>query len=446
MSTGEYDYIHKIHRTYNDLVLFNYITPEEHVISYIDYAIKTIKDQDSVTRNNTFSLSVGNYNRLLKKMVDWNDKKASKIKNYQPITVDVVTILLVGLELQLICCASGGTSFSGDNYKVIGYVDNVKTDSGVVSTVTSFGSEDLSSFKEDGSYCDHCQVSRYRRRAFIIEHKSGKQLIVGSSCVSAFLAIDTSILSCYNSICNFYTNMFRMPKSFSYSISTQHLIEVSCAVHTLYGGYRKTSEHGSNRSIISNYLNGADSEFYPRQAPKELLLDTLNSKENKEKAKEVLSFIEDLDGLDNFTTRLKEVCSQKYYIIEGGAQLQLFTRNVLGIASFAPEMYKRNQAKSKQEDSTVEYITVGEVGKKIHVEGTCIQNSEIDTRYGYLYINVIEFKVPHSKLVSQVVWKTGTRQLDRGEIYTISGKVKEFTEFAGRKQTVLTRCKAHKHE
>lgn len=79
---------------------------------------------------------------------------------------------------------------------------------------------------------------------------------------------------------------------------------------------------------------------------------------------------------------------------------------------------------------------VGSIGDKITVRVTIQRVCCYETQYGYMYVHIMKDADENI-----FVWKTQTRKIEEGENVSISGKVKEHSEYKGTKQTILTRCK-----
>ena len=99
------------------------------------------------------------------------------------------------------------------------------------------------------------------------------------------------------------------------------------------------------------------------------------------------------------------------------------------------EIVKRMTALPKKPS---EYV--GEVGKRITLDLTVKKTREYDLDYGWygttMFVNIMEDPDGNT-----VVWKTSSWLGQEGQTYTITGTVKDHSEYNEVKQTVLTRCK-----
>ena len=86
-----------------------------------------------------------------------------------------------------------------------------------------------------------------------------------------------------------------------------------------------------------------------------------------------------------------------------------------------------------------EYI--GEIGQKISVGVTLQRVFQFETHFTYMgeWSYIYKFADDHDNTIT---WKTAKHlDIDEGWHGTITGKIKEHSEYKGDKQTVLTRCK-----
>ena len=85
---------------------------------------------------------------------------------------------------------------------------------------------------------------------------------------------------------------------------------------------------------------------------------------------------------------------------------------------------------------------VGEVGKRITLEARFVSCRTYTTHYTYRgeEHTILKFKDEHG---NTIIWNTSSfyEDLEEGKAYTITGTVKEHSDYRGDKQTVLSRCK-----
>ena len=86
------------------------------------------------------------------------------------------------------------------------------------------------------------------------------------------------------------------------------------------------------------------------------------------------------------------------------------------------------------EESCSEYQ--GEIGEKITVQVEVTGNHPYEGRYGTGVVHTFE-----DENGNVYVWTTSSKSIEVGNVITLTGTVKDHTEYRNVKQTVLTRCK-----
>lgn len=115
-----------------------------------------------------------------------------------------------------------------------------------------------------------------------------------------------------------------------------------------------------------------------------------------------------------------------------------------------------HQANIKRESKSQDESTyVGKVGDKITTEVKLTRTSSWETSFGYrcktMYMhimedsngNVIVWKTDNGSLMFMPKGEEHYKRVDTDSKFTISGTIKELSEYNGIKQTVLTRCKVN---
>lgn len=110
--------------------------------------------------------------------------------------------------------------------------------------------------------------------------------------------------------------------------------------------------------------------------------------------------------------------------------------NKFGIREFINRMDDLVHAKKEALKPVSQYV--GSVGEKLTVKATYTYKAWFDSKYGTTYIH--NFATDDGSLL---VWKTsiGNIGFADGERVEITATVKEHSEYKGKKQTALTRCK-----
>lgn len=107
--------------------------------------------------------------------------------------------------------------------------------------------------------------------------------------------------------------------------------------------------------------------------------------------------------------------------------------------------YKDAHTVTNPDDNISEYI-IGEIGDKIKVDATLKSVYDYETHFSYYggISTIYKFVMDNGNII---IWNTSgvasfnDRPIEEGNKYTITGTIKNFKEYKGEKETVLTRCK-----
>lgn len=119
------------------------------------------------------------------------------------------------------------------------------------------------------------------------------------------------------------------------------------------------------------------------------------------------------------------------------ADKAISSRNIGYLVSILP-MYEKHLQTQKEQELGQASAYVGEVKKRATFILTLISKKELETYYGLSTLHTFT----DSKNNSLVWFKSGYSELELDKVYTLKATVKEHKEYNGKKQTVLTRCKA----
>lgn len=116
------------------------------------------------------------------------------------------------------------------------------------------------------------------------------------------------------------------------------------------------------------------------------------------------------------------------------AEITFITRQ--GIRMFIDDTWSVIRAKVKALEPVSQYV--GSVGEKLTVKATYTHRAWFDSKFGTTYIH--NFTTDDG---SNLVWKTSVGNIGfaDGERVEITATVKEHSEYKGKKQTALIRCK-----
>jgi len=259
--------------------------------------------------------------------------------------------------------------------------------------------------------CDHCNTIRNRNKTIILVDSSGNFVQVGSTCLNEFTGI-----SCLD-IVKGYVDL----DVFCYEESKLEDIE-SSAFKPMFKTF----------SYLCRCIENIDKYGYQKDETKNKSFNDvvcINNVEQKavEVAQKVISYFKNL-GLtyNNFSDNIVSSLSRDYI------------EQPNGFIAYAYVQYKKSVEQNNKNNETKHFN--GEIGKRYTIENLKVELvTSYPTSYSY-YKTILTYMY---RLTSNdgiiFIWKTQNEILDR--CITVLGTIKEFNEYNGIKQTILTRCK-----
>ena len=201
-----------------------------------------------------------------------------------------------------------------------------------------------------------------------------------------------------------------------------------------YDNLGKQSKYLKTLDYLTNCLNLINSEGYKKEETKNEAWDLTKKSGKNEKyevmAQEVITYFKskEFKEYETFQNNIKIYLSNEYTKING-------------IVAYAYVSYQKEIEKdikrAKENEGKKDSNYVGEVSEKIQTELTYMNSYSFDTEWGTSYIH--KFLDQNGNIF---VWKSSNSvRADQGEVVKIKGTIKDHSEYAGAKQTILTRCK-----
>lgn len=320
--------------------------------------------------------------------------------------VDVVNVSVVFPDYKL------------GEYDVIGVIDH--TLSTKENAVYPCGDWNIpTKYRKGQGICEHCRTNHKRSKTVLLMNKSGEYKQVGTSCLKEYTGItDISLLSAFHALdalfeeSNIDTGMYTGRPSRKIPIE-DYL--ATCVHYVKSNGYTKALKNEAMDDISHRDLTKSDFE----------------------KAQEIREYFKNGEFTDDFLHNI-HMHMMKGYTEEDG----LLAYSPI---AYAKEMEKaRAKAEKEKANAMIEYYgNVGEKVKGIAVTGKCL--TSYTNCYGSFYNAVTTFVYQFTDNAGHVfIWKTAKDiPLNDDGIFNgiISGTIKEYSEYKGTKQTVLTRVK-----
>ena len=263
------------------------------------------------------------------------------------------------------------------------------------------------------SHCQHCNSDRKRNKTVLLINSENEIIQVGSTCIKEYTGIDgLSIIGNYQDIHDICIEEPAMD----------------------YDNLGKQSKYLKTLDYLTNCLNLINSEGYKKEETKNEAWDLTKKSGKNEKyevmAQEVITYFKskEFKEYETFQNNIKIYLSNEYTKING-------------IVAYAYVTYQKEIEKdikrAKENEGKKDSNYVGEVSEKIQTELTYMNSYSFDTEWGTSYIH--KFLDQNGNIF---VWKSSNSvRADQGEVVKIKGRIKDHSEYAGAKQTILTRCK-----
>lgn len=282
--------------------------------------------------------------------------------------------------------------------------------------------------------CDHCQYKRNRKHTIILRNVETNEFIsVGKACVKDFLGCDDphNIALFLNAFGEFNENDFMSCSGPSY-VSIEEILNYAVAVINKFGFISKRRADEEELTRTSSLVNF---NIFPPMM--------MNSKQRKflveitdkdvEKAKTVFNWFkenkQDLNSNNNYIYNLSLLVDEKYV---KDSKIAIITSLV---NMYDREMNNIEIEKAKKEGKVSEWI--GKEKERIDFEITLKSIYVTEGYYGLVVIYNME-----DENGNKIVWKTNKNNLmEEGNSYTITGTIKDHSEWKSIKQTNITRVK-----
>ena len=301
-----------------------------------------------------------------------------------------------------------------------------KTNENIIHVIKENASVSLK-YRTVKSHCYHCNSDRKRNKTVLLINPENEIIQVGSTCIKEYTGIDgLSIINNYQDIHDIcltecfadidrVSNLPKYDKTLNYLASCIQLIDTK--------GYVKSEDMNCTKYRAWEICgtNEQDEKYF---AIAQKVIDYFQSREFKE--------------YETFQNNIKLYLSNEY-------------TKANGIVAYAYEAYKKETEKdikkAKENESKKDSGYVGSIKEKIQTELTYINSYSFDTEWGTSYIhkfldaegNIFVWK--SSKSLGDWDEKGEYRHPDQGQQVKIKGTIKDHSEYAGAKQTILTRCK-----
>lgn len=283
--------------------------------------------------------------------------------------------------------------------------------------------EHIERFKANNvSHCEHCNKTIRRNNTYLIASEDGKQLLVGSSCMKAFVPLGKSvesIVAYYQSVFEQYLDDELFDEGYSCDSWNRFESVVGHLVRVMIIRKHTTVSPSDKEGMTAMMMAVNEPGFY-----QEFGVTREDITRCREMVGEVIAWWSERDITDplQFDYKIQTIVASDRMRARDAA-----------VASWAVHKWIDATAVNVVEG---ENKFLGEVGERLNNIEVVLERDQYlyANEYGVTYLYI--FKTPEGNTIT---WKTTPRDINQGDRLLISGRVKEHSEFKGINQTVITR-------
>lgn len=313
-----------------------------------------------------------------------------------------------------------------DGWEFIGRIDHANGEVG--NLVRALPNREIpEKYRHSGCKCDHCNINRFRRDTYILQNiETGETKQVGSSCLKDFLggndpvklAKMAELLSYARECARGYTNYVGEDRR--YLVLQDFLEYVALSMHIV--GYFVSRKMAGEKQMQST-----DGDAFGMMHNTKIDYGRQITDKERELASKTIEWAAALSESD------KQLTDYEHNISVLAASGAIEYRS----SGYAASMINAYQVAKGTRPELVRKTSahVGEKGKKLVFEGILKQATATNGRFpGIRY----GFEDDAGNLM---VWFTGQNvELDKGERYRVSCKVKDHSEYNNVKSTIVSHC------
>lgn len=274
------------------------------------------------------------------------------------------------------------------------------------------------------SHCEHCNKTIHRNNTYLIASEDGEQMLVGSSCMKAFIPLGKSvesIVAYYKSVFDAYISDDLFEREYD---GLRNFRSTQKFVAMVYLVRQHTNVSPSDKEGMRCMLYNFESDFKACLTEYKITQDDIIAA--REKAHEIIEWwkAEDISESNEFNYKLQTIALSQHMRIRDE-----------NLAQWLVHVWMRHiAAKAIIADSGNEFV--GQVGERLNKIEAVVEREQFlyQNDYGTTYLYLFKTKEGNT-----IAWKTSPRDLKPGDRLAISARVKSHEEYNGIKQTFVTR-------
>lgn len=294
------------------------------------------------------------------------------------------------------------------------------------------GKEIPAKYGQTGTFCDHCKSDRIRKKLYVFQ-KGEESIQVGRTCLKDFMGhADPLKVAAWCEMLMDLEDAFEGLSDFGgYGRYVKPLIPVRTLLAV---ASRIIDKHGYKKSRTTDSTSGELVYFFNRPTHKDQLPEWKKfqekfkpTDESLEKADKVIEFIKGM-GESNYSHNLKVSIENEY--------VDVWKSGLLASSVWVYDKEVEGKVNKGKVEKKNEHI--GDVGQRLELELIFKRCRSIDSDFSDSFY-VYNFEDSEGNLFT---WFTGKElEVSKDDTVSLRGTVKKHTDYNGRNQTVITRCR-----
>ena len=299
--------------------------------------------------------------------------------------------------------------------------------------------------------CEHCNSRRRRARVFLLLNvETGEHKRVGSSCVRDFIGYTpANMLAQYRWLSELSAlgdpdaEDERRERGYRAEdrLDLDEILIFACAVVREFGYTTRAAASQRDTQSTGDRVKGwiqdmADPKRWGDPDVRKLYPVVQDA--DRDEAKKVLAEVDQIDGAANsYLQNLENIAKDRFA-----------TWREVGIAAsmvvYAHKEWGRAREKSEREkeherQQTLPNEWVGAEGDMLNLQGVRLTQSRVMDSGRFGPTTLLKFETPEGYTVTW--FASNGADIDEGDTCTLRGRVKRLSEYKGRKETLLSRCR-----
>lgn len=288
-----------------------------------------------------------------------------------------------------------------------------------------------------GTYCEHCNVNRYRKFTYLVYKVETNEIHqVGSTCLTAYLGFDASLLMAHAALFNQMNDMMndgrerdRMTKRGVVMQNLELFLKRTIVVVEKIGyvSAKKAREDAERNADNMTTLTATGYLAWEMEYNKKYWKDELEQASGEhvhEVYGKVMDMVNEMEDNNDYIHNIKILVKRGYVTFKTA------TTAASIVGTYLAREYKKNNENKKNS------IHFGIIGNRIDVDMILKSKIKFESRYGMS--NCYRFETIDGNVA---VWFTASAVLQEGTRYVGKATVVKHDEYKGLKQTLLNRCK-----